>query len=154
MLIPGWQRFLGLLIYILPWSDALPFGKNLFTEFPWLNWLTLPAIPLLIIEQTIPFGSLLLFFFLFLVVVRNPKIPYFLRFNALQALLVDITVVILSYAFQIVFKPFGPSLIVRTLSNTVMVSILAIMIFAIVECIQGKEPDLPGISEAVRIQLY
>ena len=36
----------------------------------------------------------------------------------------------------------------------VVVAVLAILLFALVECWRGKEPDLPGISQAVRMQLY
>jgi hypothetical protein len=46
----------------------------------------------------------LLFFVLFLGVVRNPNVPYFLRFNALQALLTDIVVIVLSFAFSILLR--------------------------------------------------
>ena len=28
--IPLWQRLLGLLAYLLPWSDALSFGRELY----------------------------------------------------------------------------------------------------------------------------
>ncbi len=153
MNIPIWQRLIGIFVYMLPWSDAIPFGRNLFLEFPILNWLALPALPLIIFEQSLPFGSLLLFFILFLAIVRNPRIPYFLRFNTLQALLIDIAVVLLSYAFQILLQPLGMSLILRTLSSTILLGILTIIIFAIIECFKGEEPDLPGISEAVRAQL-
>ncbi len=154
MLIPIWQRILGILVYLLPWSDAIPFGRNLFIEFPLLQWLSLPVLPLVIFEQTIPFGSLILFLLLFIAVVRNPKIPYFLRFNTLQALLIDISIVLLSYAFQILLQPFGNALLIRSLSSTILIAILAIMLFALIECIRGKEPDLPGISQAVKMQLY
>ena len=107
----------------------------------------------MVIEQAIPFGNLLLFFVLFLVVARNPKLPYFLRFNTLQALLIDIGVILISYGFQVLIQPLGTGLIVSTLSSTVLIAILAIVLFACGECLQGKEPDLPGISEAVRMQL-
>ena len=154
MPLPIWQRILGLLIYMLPWSDALPFAGSLFQQFPVMRWLTLPVLPIIIIERGIPFGSLLLFFLLFLAVVRNPKVPYFLRFNTLQALLLDISIVILNFAFQVLLLPIGSTLIVRSLSSTVLIGMLAIVIFAGVECLQGKEPDLPGISQAVKMQLY
>ena len=54
MAIPVWQRFLGLLVYLLPWSDAIPFGSHLMLQFPWLQWLTLPALPLVLLERGIP----------------------------------------------------------------------------------------------------
>ncbi len=154
MPIPTWQRLVTIVIYMLPWSDALPFGTNLFLEFPSLQWLALPALPVLLIERGIPFGSLLLFFLLFLGVTRNPKVPYFLRFNTLQALLLDIALIVISYAFRILLQPIGNALIIRTLSSTILIGIMAIVIFAIAEGLQGKEPDLPVISQAVRMQLY
>ena len=47
--IPWWQRLLALLAYLLPWSDALPFGESLDNIFPALQWLVVPAIPLLLL---------------------------------------------------------------------------------------------------------
>ena len=138
---------------MLPWSDAIPFGRYLFIDFPFLQWVAIPALPIMFIKQGIPFGNILLFFVLFLGVARNPKIPYFVRFNTLQAILTDIALVLLRYGFQILIQPFGTGLIVSTLSSTVLIGLLAIVIFAFGECLQGKEPDLPGISEAVRMQL-
>jgi uncharacterized membrane protein len=93
------------------------------------------------------------FFLLFLAVVRNPNVPYFIRFNTLQALLVDIVVVLIGYAFTILL-PIGGGLMMRTLSSTVVVGVLAVVIFALIECSRGREPDLPGLSQAVRMQLY
>ncbi len=153
MAIPYWQRFIGLIIYMLPWSDAIPFGRNLFIEFPLLQWLTIPAIPLIIVRQYIPFGGLLLFFILFLAVIRNPNMPYFIRFNTLQALLIDIGMILITYACEIFFKAIGDGLTIRTLSSTIVITMLTIIIFATSQCLQGKEPDLPGISEAVKMQL-
>ncbi len=153
MLIPIWQKLISVLIYLLPWSDSIPFGRYLFRDFPFLQWLALPALPIMLIKQSIPFGSLLLFFLLFLGIARNPKIPYFLRFNTLQSLLLDIAVVLISYGFQLIIQPLGAGLIVSTLSSTVLIASLAIVVFAFGECLQGKEPDLPGFSEAVRMQL-
>ena len=154
MTIPVWQRLLGVLVYMLPWSDAIPFGGHLMGQFPWLQWLTLPALPLVLLERGIPFGNLLVFFVLFLAVTRNPNVPYFLRFNTLQAILVDIVVVLLGYGFQLLITPLGNALILRTLGSTVLLGVLAVVIFALIECVQGREPDLPGLSQAVRMQLY
>ena len=155
--IPLWQRFIAPLVYLLPWSDAIPFGGPLFQQYPWMQWFTLPVLPLALLERSVPFGlgGLLLFFVLFLAVVRNPNVPYFLRFNTLQALLTDIVIVVLSFAFGILLQPIaGGSLLLSTLSSTVVVAVLAILLFALVECWRGREPDLPGISQAVRMQLY
>ena len=151
--IPLWQRLLGLLAYLLPWSDALSFGRELYTLFPWISYLALPATPVLLLERSIPFGGFLLFLVLFLVVVRNPNVPYYLRFNVLQAILLDILLVVLALAFNVLLSPLGNSLMIRTLNNTVFIGALVLVLYASIQCIRGKEADLPTLSDAVRMQL-
>ena len=151
--IPLWQRLLGLLAYLLPWSDALSFGRELYNLFPWIAYLALPATPVLLLERSIPFGGFLLFLVLFLVVVRNPNVPYYLRFNVLQAILLDILLVVLALAFNILLSPLGNSLMIRTLNNTVFIGALVLVLYASIQCLRGKEADLPTLSEAVRMQL-
>ena len=125
MEIPLWQRVVAPLVYLLPWSDALQFAGPLFQQYPWMQWLTLPVLPLALLENSIP------------------------------ALLTDIILVVLGFAFTILLQPLGGSgLLIRTLSSTVVIATLAILVFALVECLQGHEPDLPGISQATRMQLY
>jgi hypothetical protein len=98
---PIWQRVLAALAYLLPWSDAFSFGRGLFGLFPALQWLGVPILPIALLEQAVPFGGLVLFLVLFLAVVRNSKVPYVIRFNVLQAILIDIVVVLVSLAFQV-----------------------------------------------------
>ena len=153
MTIPSWQRLLALLTYLLPWSDGLPFGRSLTSLFPILQWLSLPALPLVLVEQAIPFGGFILFLVLFLGVVRNPRVPYFIRFNALQAILLDIILVVLSLAFNLLLAPLGGNFAVRTLANTIFLGMLVLVLFGIIQCLRGKEADIPSLSEAVRTQL-
>ena len=153
MTIPSWQRLLALLTYLLPWSDGMPFGRSLTSLFPVLQWLSLPALPLVLIEQAIPFGGFILFLVLFLGVVRNQRVPYFIRFNALQAILLDIILIVLSLAFNLLLAPLGGNFAVRTLANTVFLGMLVLVLFGIIQCLRGKEADIPSLSEAVRMQL-
>jgi len=150
--IPLWQRPLAVLAYVLPWSAALPFGQSLDNLFPALQWLVLPALPVLMLERGVPFGGFLLFLVLFLAVVRNPQVPYFLRFNVLQAILLDIVLVVLSLAFQLL-RIGSLGFAGRTLANTVFLGMLVLLLFALVQCLRGKEADIPTLSEAVRMQL-
>ncbi|MGB7564370.1 MAG: Tic20 family protein [Prochlorococcaceae cyanobacterium] len=151
---PIWQRLLALLAYLLPWSEGVPFGRSLYGMFPVLQWLSLPVIPVVLLQRLVPFGGFLLFLLLFLAVVRNPKVPYFIRFNVLQAILLDIVLVLLSLAFNVLLTPLGASFAIRTLSNTVYLGTLVLVLFAAVQCVRGKEADIPTVSEAVRMQLY
>lgn len=151
---PVWQRLLGALAYLLPLSDSLRFGQSLFAMFPLLQWLALPALPLVVLERAIPFGGLVLFLLLFLLVVRNPRVPYAIRFNVLQAILIDIVLVLLTLAFDTVLAPLTGGFALRTLSNTVFLGSLLLVLFSVAQTLRGKEPDIPTVSEAVRMQLY
>ncbi|MFN4865436.1 MAG: Tic20 family protein [Cyanobium sp.] len=151
---PIWQRLLAALAYLLPWSDALPFGQSLFGLFPVLQWLSLPAFPVLLLQQAVPFGGFVLFLVLFLAVVRNTKVPYLIRFNVLQAILVDILLILISLAFSVLLAPLGLGFALRTLSNTVFLGALLLVGFGVVQSLRGQEAEVPNLSQAVRMQLY
>ena len=147
------DKILGIILYMIPWSDSLGFGNHLFIKYPFTQIIQIPAFPIILIERSIPFGNLLLFLAIFIGIVRNNKVSYFLRFNALQSLLINIGVIIISYVFEILFSSFYASLVIRTLSSTLLISIFSMIIYCVWSCIQGNEPDLPWISQATKMQL-
>ena len=146
-------KILGILLYMIPWADCLTFGNHLFLKYPFIQIIQIPAIPIIIIERSIPFGNLILFLAIFIGLARNNKVSYFLRFNALQSLLINIGIIIISFIFQIFFSPFGNSLIIRTFSSTLLISLFTIITYCVWSCTQGNEPILPGISQATKMQL-
>ena len=147
-------KILGILLYMVPWADSLIFGRNLFIKYPLIKIIEIPAIPIIIIENLIPsFGSLLLFLAIFFGLVKNSKVSYFLRFNALQALLINIVIIIINFIFEIFFNPFGNLLIIRTFSSTLLISLCSIITYCVWSCTQGNEPNLQGISQAAKMQL-
>jgi len=150
---PIWQRLLAGLAYLLPFSDALPFGGSLVQQFPFLSVVERPALQLLTLQQRIPFGGLVIFLALYLAVVRNPRVPYLIRFHVLQAILIDIVLMLLSLGFQILLSPFTGSFAVRTLANTVFLGALVLTLFGLVQSLRGQEADIPTVSDAVRMQL-
>ena len=91
---------------------------------------------------------------LFLLVVRNPKVPYPIRFNVLQAILIDIVLVLLTLAFDTVLAPLGAGFAIRTLSNTIFLGTMLLVLFSVIQSLRGKEADIPTVSEAVRMQLF
>jgi uncharacterized membrane protein len=151
---PIWQRLLAALAYLLPWSDAVGFGSSLMRQFPLLNWLALPALPLRLLEQEVPFGGLVIFLLLFALVIRNPKVPYPIRFNVLQAMLITIVLVLVQLSFQIVLSSLASGFLLRTLANTVFLGALLLVLYGIVESLRGREAEIPTVSEAVRMQLH
>ena len=146
-------KILGIILYMIPWADSLFFGNHLYKIYPFTQIIQIPAIPIIIIERSIPFGNLLLFLAIFIGLARNNKVSYFLRFNALQSLLINIGVIIIEFIFQIFFSPFANSLIVRTFSSTLLISLFSIITYCVWSCTQGQEPNLPGISQATKMQL-
>ena len=146
-------RILGVLLYMIPWTDSLTFGSHLYIKYPFIQIIQIPAIPIILIERSIPFGSFLLFLAIFLGLVRNTKVSYFLRFNALQSLIMNIGIIIVSFILEIIFSPFANSLIVRTISSTLLISLFSVIVYCVWSCTQGNEPDLPGISQATKMQL-
>ena len=146
-------KILGVLLYMIPWADCLTFGNHLYIKYPFTQIIQIPAIPIILIERSIPFGNLSLFLAIFIGLVRNTKISYFLRFNALQSLLINIGIIIVNFIFEIIFSPFLNSLIIRTFSSTLLFSLFAVIVYCVWSCTQGNEPDLPIISEATKMQL-
>ena len=139
------QRLSSVIFYTLPLKAALPFGYYLFYKFSFLKVLLYLTFPVEIIERSLPFGGLLFFLILFAGVVRNPNVPYFVRYNACQALLLDIALIIITYLLRILpLAEFGLIVFVFT---------LCIFLFSIFQCINGVEPEIPFISKSVRMQI-
>ena len=139
------QRLTSAIFYTLPLSTSIPFGYLLFYKFSFLKIFLYLTFPIVIIERNLPFGGLFIFLILFAGVVRNPNFPYFVRYNACQALLLDIALIIISYLTRIIpLSNFGSIVFVFTIS---------IFIFSLFKCINGVEPEIPFISKSVRMQI-
>ena len=133
---------------------SIPFGNYLFAQYYFLKviifYLTLPIN---LIEETLRYGGLggfsglLIFFVLFAGVVRNPKVPYFVRFNACQALLLNISLIIITYLLGIFSLPLS------ALISFIFIASFSIFIFSVFQCIYGVEPEIPFISKSVRMQI-
>ena len=139
------QRATSVIFYTLPLKASLPFGYYLLYKFSFLKVLLFLTFPVAIIERSLPFGGLLFFIILFAGVVRNPNVPYFVRYNACQALLLDIALIIIIYILRI-FPLAEIALIV-------FISTLSIFLFSVFQCIYGVEPEIPFISKSVRMQI-
>ena len=139
------QRLISAIIYTLPLKAALPFGYLLFYKFSLLKVLLYFTLPVIFLEKSLPFGDLLLFILLYVGLVRNIKVPYFIRYNACQALLLDIALIILGYILRI-FP-------LEIISSLVFITSLSIFFFSVTQCGFGIEPEIPLISKSARIQI-
>ena len=146
------DRIFACLPYLLPLIDGLAFGQFLFEQFPVLQLLLIPLDPLRQI-YSLPFASLVIFFALYLGVVRNENISHFIRFNAMQAILLDIVLMLCGLVLPILRNAFQIAFIAETLYNMVFLGVLAAFIYAIVQSSLGRYAEIPPISDAVYMQV-
>lgn len=146
------DRIFASLPYLLPLMDVLPFGRFLLTQFPELRLIYLPLAPLLTVYSQ-PFVGLVVFFVLFLAVVRNEKIAHFVRFNVMQAILIGIVLSLLGLAFNILLRVLGTGLLTETLFNIIFLGTWAASLYSIVQSALGRYAEIPGISEASYLQV-
>ena len=147
------QRLSSVLMYTLPLKASIPFGYYLFYKYSFLKILMdILTFPIAKIEESLSFGIFLLFILLFAGIVRNPKVPYFVRYNSCQALLIDIALIIITYLFRILpIVELGS--IISILSSIIFIFSICIFIYSIFQCIYGIEPEIPLISKSVRMQI-
>ncbi|MEZ2236782.1 Tic20 family protein [Microcoleus sp.] len=145
------DRIFASLPYLLPLVDGLMFGRFLFQQFPFLQLLFIPLAPLMQI-YSLPFASLVIFFALYLGVVRNENISHFIRFNAMQAILLDIVLMLCGLVLPILAK-VQIAFIAETLYNMVFLGVVAAFVYAVVQSALGRYAEIPPLSDAVYMQV-
>lgn len=147
------ERIFACLPYILPVLDSLRFAKPFFNQFPALTPVLIPLMPLQAI-YSFPFASLIIFFALFLLVVRNENISHFIRFNAMQSILIMIVLLLCGLVMDYVLQPaLQGGLILETLSNVIFLGTIAAVIYSVVQSALGRYAEIPTLSEAVYMQV-
>ncbi|MEQ8975398.1 MAG: Tic20 family protein [Coleofasciculus sp. C1-SOL-03] len=147
------ERIFAALPYLLPLIYGFQFGLTLLLQFPVLGFIYLPLQPLMSIYYSNPFIGLIVFFVLFLAVVRNERIAHFIRFNTMQAILLDILLVLCSFAIDILGRGLGDSFFMETLNNVIFLGTLAACFYSIVQSSLGRYAEIPTLSEAVYAQV-
>lgn len=117
-----------------------------------LQLIIIPLYPLILINQ-IPFGGFILFIVLFAAVVRNARISHFIRFNTMQAILIDILLILVGLVFNVIFRGLGTSLLTETISNALFLGTLVACGYGIFQSASGKYAEMPTISEAAYSQV-
>lgn len=148
------DRIFASLPYLLPLIDGLAFGRFLFQQFPVLQYILIPLTPVMVIYGVLgPFAGIIIFFALYFLVVRNERIAHFIRFNTMQAILIDIVLVLCSLIVPILAQGIQISFIVETIYNLVFLGVLAAVIYSVVQSLLGRYAEIPTISDAVHMQV-
>lgn len=146
------DRIFGSLPYLLPLIEGIRFGGFLFRQFPALGLVFAPLFPLVALYN-ISFVGLIIFFALFLLVVRNERISHFIRFNTMQAILLDIVIFLFSIVLQVLSPVPGTNFAIETLTNTLFLGIVAAVVYAVIQSLLGRYAEIPAISDAVYMQV-
>jgi uncharacterized membrane protein len=154
------DRIFACLVYLLPLMDVVGLVATVLVlsgSFlaPILAIIVLPLQPLLSVYYGIPFLPLIVFFALYMLVVRNENIAHFIRFNAMQSILIGIVLSLFSVVWSYVLGPLLPptNIVAQTLFNTVFLATIAAVAYSVVQSALGKYAEIPTISEAAYTQV-
>ena len=155
------NRLYAILPYLLPIAAAVVFGAFLFLQFPPLFLIFFPVFKVnqILLISILDFISIrfVAWFCVFIFVVRSYKVNHFIRFNAMQALLLDIIVALVGAITQLLevvlgkvaFFPF----MLQIIASVTFLGITAAVIYSVFQCIRGKYPEMPIVSEVAYSQV-
>ncbi|MDB9528867.1 hypothetical protein PN498_22935 [Oscillatoria sp. CS-180] len=156
------DRFFACLPYLLPLVEvsilgmffAQRAGIGVFAQFPPLRIIPEFLAPVINLYAGFPFAGLIVFILLLTLVVQNTNISHFIRFNTMQAILLDIVLILGQIILDMVLVPaLGTGLFVDTILNVVLLGILTAVGYALVQTIRGQYAEIPAISEAVYMRV-
>jgi uncharacterized membrane protein len=147
------DRIFACLPYLLPLIEVFAFGRFFFKDFPLLELVFLPLLPLLRIYYGVRYAGIIIFFALWLLVVRNEKISHFIRFNTMQAIILDIVIFLCGILTDIVKLVPGSGFAMQTLYTTIFVGIVAAVVYCVAQSLMGKYAEIPAISDVVYMQV-
>jgi Chloroplast import apparatus Tic20-like len=149
------DRLFACLPYTLPIIDVVQYGGSLFSTFPILStiysWLT----PIFVIYKAVPLGSFGIFLILYIAVVRNPRVPRFIRFNVLQSLMLGVLVSLFGLTLEYLFKTLltANNPIVVLLPMLAFLSVWVVCLFSMIKSAMGEYAEVPKLSENVHLIL-
>ncbi|KAJ4721574.1 protein TIC 20-v, chloroplastic [Melia azedarach] len=152
---PATERLISAVAYTLPFFNSLQYGRYLFMQYPNLGVLFDPLLPLLSLYRSVPYASFVAFFALYLGIVRNPSFSHYVRFNSMQAVTLDVLLVVPLLLTRI-FNPgragIGFKLMVLG-HNAVFVFSSFCFVYGLVSSLLGKTPYLPFVADAAGRQI-
>ncbi|HEY9298552.1 MAG TPA: Tic20 family protein, partial [Phormidium sp.] len=88
-------------------------------------------------------------------VVRNERVPHFIRFNTMQAILIGIVLSLCSLILQYILAPVlsNAPFVMETLMTTIFLGIVVAFFYSVVQTLMGRYAEIPTISEAVYMQI-
>jgi uncharacterized membrane protein len=109
--------------------------------------------PAILVYSSVPFADLVVFVALYFLVVRNERIPHFIRFNTMQALLLNIVLFMLRLTLRIFEVSPSLQFIISAIYTAIFLTVLGVVGYTIVQSLRGRYAEFPAISDAVYMQV-
>jgi uncharacterized membrane protein len=149
------DRVLAAVPYLLPLLHSFQYGRFLLYTSPMLRQAVSPLFPLLQAYNSVPFAHMIAFFGIYIGIVNNSSIKRFVRFNAMQAMLLDVVLVLPSLIEQLITLPrSGPGLEAYIwCNNAIWIGMAAAVVFGVVFSLLGQTARIPLVGDAADQQL-
>lgn len=155
-IVPVPDRLIALLPYLVPLLDGLRYSRFFFQQFPQAVFLLQPLQPLAGAYYRIPFAGVISFFAIYMGLAENKQMSRFVRFNAMQAIIVDVCLVLpgmIEYAFSPGRLGGVAMEMYKLCYNCVWVVVLASFCLAAVGCLGGQMFKLPFVGDAADMRI-
>lgn len=146
-------RVVAAFMYMIPWIDAVGLGREIYHKFPSFIYLYFMTGPFVWIYYSSQFAPLLIFFLMFLAIVKNNKLSHFVRFNCMQAIMLDIVVMLFTILHSYFPAELKWSWVLSVFDQYSWVASMGTVLYCVLFTLIGRYPDLPYVSEAVYIQV-
>lgn len=150
------DRIIGGAVYLLPFIDAWNCGRFLFAEVPKLKSVFQPLFGLISSYHSSGYLPVVVFFALYIGVIQNRSMfSGFVRFNAMQALLLDVLLVLPRLLESVVSPPaFGWGHTLYEYSQTLIWVFMAFWsIYAAITCFTGTSQRIPFVAQSADAQV-
>mmetsp|Transcript_6083 Transcript_6083/g.14725 ORF Transcript_6083/g.14725 Transcript_6083/m.14725 type:complete len:294 (-) Transcript_6083:75-956(-) len=149
------NRSLASVSYVLPLLDGLHYARFIFMQVPQFALVLLPLAPAIELFESFRWLQIVFFFALALGVANNRGLPKFTRFNAQQAILLDIIQILPELLLGGKGPPPGDDFLIQATiiaTNTVFIYVYLCCLSGAVASLNGKAVRLPLLGSAAESQ--
>lgn len=148
------DRLISAICYFYPFFDGIQYGKYVISQVAPIKTLIQPLVPAIKVFKGFPLNGFLVFITLYFVVVRNNNFSRYVRFNTMQAIVLDV-LLIFPDLLERSFNPRdGVGLdLLMSFDSTVFLFLLVCLIYGSSSCLLGQLPRLPIVAEAADRQV-
>lgn len=138
---------------MIPWMDVFILGREMYHRFPHtliFYYLGKPLMPYYFLSQWTP---LVLFFLMYLYVIRNTKLHHFMRFNCMQAIMLDIITMVFNLLRSYFPAEFRWSILMDLYDMFAFNACMCTIVYCMFYALRGRYADIPYVSESVYLQV-